>query len=304
MNENSFNYYFSDEFFAILTLFIFLNQSKKVAISELQIEVEGFHMTNNHKTLFTDEILHFLYSNTSFHGLCEEEQLQFLERFQTNDVFREMVEIAIALEETITEVEATMPKIQQKDLLLPQTEQKELLKSRMVVEDNVYYVPFEVLDNIYSPIVIAIQQSTSMKEFEAFCKGTILPLFNLSASQKRDLILLPFNETVNAPITFKNGKIQLSSFIHFMDQTYVGEAKIVPVIERAIELFKEDSIDNQRDLMILTDNQFTDFQALIATDFVAVLAELQVDVSVVAMSEIDFEVQPIPFADKVYFANE
>jgi hypothetical protein len=43
---------------------------------------------------------------------------------------------------------------------------------------------------------------------------------------------------------------------------------------------------------------------LIAGDFVAVLAELQVDVSVVAMSEIDFEVQPIPFADKVYFANE
>jgi hypothetical protein len=261
-------------------------------------------MTNKFKTLLTDEILHFLYSNVSFQGLTEEDQLQFLERFQTNDVFKEMIEIAIALEETITEVEATMPKIQQKDLLLPPREQKELLKSRMVVEDNVYYVPFEELDHIFSPLIIAMQQSTSMKEFEAFCKGTILPLFNLSALQKRDIILLPFNETVNTPIYFKNGKMQLQSFIYFMNQSYFGEAKIVPVLKQALELFKEDVIDHQRDLMIFTDSQFTDFQDLMAADFVQVITELQVDVSIVAMSEIDFEVQPIPFANKVYFANE
>ena len=112
-------------------------------------------MTNEYKTLLTDEILHFLYSNASFQSLSEEDQLQFLERFQTNDVFKEMINIAIALEETITEVEATMPKIQQKDLLLPQTRQKELLKSRMVIEDNVYYVPFEELDHIFSPLLFS-----------------------------------------------------------------------------------------------------------------------------------------------------
>ena len=202
-------------------------------------------MTNKDKTLLTDEILHFLYRNASFQGLSEGSQLQFLDIFLTNDVFKEMIKIAIALEETITEVEATMPKIQHKDLLLPQTKQKELLKSRTVVEDNVYYVPFEALDNIFSPIVIAIQQSTSMKEFEAFCKGTILPLLNLSALQRRDIILLPFNEKVNEPIYFKNGEIQLQSFIDFMRQSYGGEAKIVPVMERALEIFKEDSIENQ-----------------------------------------------------------
>lgn len=261
-------------------------------------------MTNKDKTLLTDEILRFLYRNASFQGLSEEEQINFLDIFLSNDTFKDMVEIAIALEETIKEVEATMPKIQQKDLLLPQTKQKELMKSRTIVEDNVYYVPFEEMGNIFSPIVIAFQQSNSMKEFEAFCKGMILPLFNLSALQKRDLILLPFNEKVNAPITFKNGKMQLTSFINFMKQTYVGKAKIVPALEQAIEIFNDDFIENERNLMILTDNQFTDFTSFMATDFSSVLADLKVDVSVVAMSEIDFEVQPIPFADKVYFANE
>ena len=56
--------------------------------------------------------------------------------------------------------------------------------------------------------------------------------------------------------------------------------------------------------MILTDNQFTDFNALIEQNFPQLLQDLVIDVSVIAMSEVDFEVQPIPFADKVFFANE
>lgn len=257
-------------------------------------------MTNEFKTILTDEILHYLYHNAFFKSLSEEDKRQLLENFRLNDVFKEMIKIAITLEAAIMEVEAMMPKIQQIDRLLPQNQ----LKSYTVVEGNVYYVPFETCDNIFSPIVIAIQQSYSMKEFEAFCKGIVLSLFNLSACQKRDIILLPFNESVNVPIYFKNGTIQLQSFINFMDQLYNGEAKIVPVIHQAVKIFSTDFICNQRDLVILTDNQFTDFEELITTNFVERLVELQVDISVVAMSEINFEVHPIPFAAKVFFADE
>lgn len=56
--------------------------------------------------------------------------------------------------------------------------------------------------------------------------------------------------------------------------------------------------------MIVTDNQFTDFNTLLNSDIAQQLALLNVDVSVIAMSEIDFEVQPIPFADKVFYVNE
>lgn len=260
-------------------------------------------MTNEIKTLLNDEILHFLYSNNAFQGLTEENQQQFLSRFQTNETFKEMVEISIALEEVITEVEATMPKIQDKDYVF-QREQKQLLKTRTVVSENVYYVPFDEMGKFYSPIIIAVQQSESMEEFEAFCKGVILPLFNLSAQQKRDIILLPFSENVRTPICFKNGLLEVDLLEVFMNENYGGEAKIVPILTQALEMFQQDTICNQRDLMIITDNQFTDFNEMQTADFSESFAELDVDVSVIAMSEVDFEVQPIPFAEKVFFANE
>ncbi len=261
-------------------------------------------MTNKIKTLLNDEILHFLYSNQAFQGLSEEEQQQFLNRFQTNETFKEMIEISMDLDEVITEVEATMPKIQDRDYVFQQQEQKQVLKSRTVVSGNVYYVPFDEVENIYSPIIIAVQQSESMKEFETFCKGIILPLFNLSALQKRDIILLPFCGNVSNPINFKNGLLKGDLLETFMNENFGGEAKIVPPLDQALELFYQDTICNQRDLMIITDNQFTDFDEMLTAEFSESLAELDVEVSVIAMSEVDFEVQPIPFADKVFFANE
>ena len=261
-------------------------------------------MTNDSRTLLNDEILHFLYSKASFQGLSEEEQQQFLLRFQTDDVFKEIIEISIALEETITEVEATMPKIQDRDFLLSQQEQKEVLKERMVVNGNVYYVPFDELDHIYSPMIIALQQSNTMAEFDTFCKGIILPLFNLCALQRRDIIILPFGKETKAPLHFKNGIMDTPTFDSFLNGEHSGEAAIVPVLTKALQLFKNDPINNQRDLMIITDNQFTDFNDLIQQDVTHTLRALNIDVSVIAMSEIDFEVQPITFADKVFFANE
>ena len=141
-------------------------------------------MTNEIKTILNDEILHFLYSNAAFQQLSEEEQQTFLQTFEYDELFKEMAEIAISLQETISEIEATMPKMQNKDLLMPQQEHRKLLKKRMKIEGNVYFVPFNELENLYSPYIICIQQSDTMVEFEAFSKGMLLPLFNLCTSPK------------------------------------------------------------------------------------------------------------------------
>ncbi|MGN7479278.1 vWA domain-containing protein [Solibacillus silvestris] len=261
-------------------------------------------MTNEYKTFFTDEILHFLYRNTSFQALKETEQQQFLGQFKQHRLFKEMIEISIALEEVIVEVEATMPKIQHKDFLFPQERQKQLLKNRTVVSDNVLHIPFEELENLFSPMVVIVQQSDSMHEFEAFCKGTIFPLFNLCAVQKRDLIIIPFSDKAEKPFLFKNGTLHVAMFDKFLQNHLKGEAQLVPALKMGFEIFEQDKISNQRDLMIITDNQFTDFHELIEQEFTERICDLSLDVSVIAMSEADFQVQPIPFADKVFFANE
>jgi len=261
-------------------------------------------MANDQKTLLNDEILHFLYKNASFQALEEAVQQQFIAKFKEDENFVEIIEISMSLQEMIQEVEATMPKMQDKDFLLTQQLQKQLLKERTVVEGNVYFVPFTEMEDVFSPMVVALQQSESMMEFEVFCKGTILPLFHLCASQKRDLIIVPFSNQVQQPIIFKNGVMALPMFDRFINTKSASDAEMVPAMTQVLAIFEGDSIDNGRDLMIITDNQFTDFQALMQAEFEETLNELDIDVSVIAMSEVDFEVQPIPFAPKVFFANE
>ncbi|MGE7981204.1 vWA domain-containing protein [Solibacillus sp. NPDC093137] len=261
-------------------------------------------MTNEYKTVLTDEILHFLYRNASFQALDENQQQQFLEKFGQQPLFIEVIEIAIAVEEMIAEVEATMPKIQDKDYLFPIEQQKQLLKDRMVIDGNVLYVSFDEMKNRYSPMIVIVQQSDAMQEYEAFTKGTILPLFNLCAVQKRDLIILPFSNKPAQPLLFKNGKIDIELFDQFLQQYLPGDAQIIPAIDKAIEFFTQDNIDNQRDLMIITDNQFTDFHKFEQQVTAGKMQELDIDLAVIAMSETNFESQPIAFADKVFFAND
>lgn len=261
-------------------------------------------MANDHKTLLNDEILHFLYKNASFQALEEATQQQFIAKFKEDEHFVEIIEISMSLQEMIQEVEATMPKMQDKDFLLLQQQQKQFVKERTVVEGNVYFVPFQEIEDVFSPMVVALQQSESMLEFDAFCKGTIIPLFHLCASQKRDLIVVPFSNMVHEPIVFKHGVMELPMFEEFIMTGSTLDAELAPAIEQVLAIFEADQINNGRDLMIITDNQFTDFQAVMQADFEQPLNELDIDVSVIAMSEVDFEVQPIPFAQKVFFANE
>lgn len=266
--------------------------------------MEGFHMTIEYNTFLTDEILRFLYRSASFQALNEQQQQQFLAHFSQQPLFKEVVELSITLEEMIEEVEATMPKIQEKDFLLPVEQQKQLLKNYTVAKGNVLYIPFEELENVYSPLIVLVQQSDSMYEHEVFSKGTILPLFNLCTVQKRDLIILPFSNELAKPLVFKQGLLHISIFDQFLQNHLKGKAQIVPAIKQALDLFDQDKINNQRDLMIITDNQFFDFQTLMQQKLTERIDELRVDISVIAMSEQDFQEQPTPFADKVFFANE
>ncbi|MEK4229953.1 hypothetical protein [Solibacillus sp. FSL H8-0538] len=98
-----------------------------------------------------------------------------------------------------------MPKFQNKDFSLPINEHKKIVKERTKVEDNVYFVPFVDHVKHYSPFIICMQQSDTMAEFESFCKGLIIPLFNDCTRQKRDLVIIPFGDKVGEPIVFERG---------------------------------------------------------------------------------------------------
>ncbi|ATP41122.1 hypothetical protein CSE16_14275 [Solibacillus sp. R5-41] len=261
-------------------------------------------MTENMNTQLTDEILHFLYSHFAFQALHEQEQQQFIAHFQHNAQFKEIVVIASTLQESIVELEAMMPKIQDKDVLLPPETYSQLMKEQTIVSDNIYYVPFGQKGKMYSPIVIALQQSDAMKTMQAFCKATILPIFNLCARQQRDLVVIPFGQTVGKPLYFHHAHLQPQLFSDFIDGNKGGEAQILPALMKARELLQKCPIQNDAELIIITDNHYTDVAALSKNDIGKTLKQLRIDVSVIAMSEKDFEDQPISFADKVLFAEQ
>ncbi|MEG0470939.1 MAG: hypothetical protein RR588_01260 [Solibacillus sp.] len=261
-------------------------------------------MTENMKTQLTDEILHFLYSHFAFQALQEQDQQQFITHFQHNAQFKEIVEIASTLQESIVELEAMMPKIQDPDILLPPESYSQLMKGQTIVSDNIYYVPFGQQGKRYSPIVIVLQQSDAMNEMQAFCKATILPIFNLCARQQRDLVILPFAGNVGKPLHFQHAHFQPPLFAEFIEGNRGGEAEILPVLNTALGILQQCPIQNNAELIIITDNQYTDGAALINNDIGQKLQQLNADVSVIAMCEKDFEAQPIPFADKVFFAEQ
>ena len=261
-------------------------------------------MATDSKNILNDEILSFLYSSPAFQQLTEDKQQDFLQMFREDQYFKEVITTAMSLQETITEVEATMPKMMDKDILLPPDAHKKLIKDQTHVEGNVYFVPFMYNLKNAAPLIICVQLSESIVEFEKFCKGALWPLFNVCVRQKRDLVIVPFGETVGEPLTFEFGHMNIELFNEFIHSTLAGEAKIVPALQKALSIFEQDEVKIDPELMIVTDNQFTDFNTMLSGDFAQQLAHLNVEVSVIAMSEIDFEVQPFPFADKVFYVNE
>lgn len=260
-------------------------------------------MTNS-TTPSNDKILHFLYSNIAFQQLGEAQQLQFIELFGQDEKFQEMIEVALMLQESIQELEATMPKILERDHLFVKTEQHELLKANTIIEGNVYHIPFAKKRNHFSPFIVCVQLSQSMAQYEVYYKGLLLPLFNLCARQQRDLIILPFNEANSEPIYYRHGQFTMESFQQLFSLQQQGEAKIVPAIEQSLALLAQDEIQHVPEVIFVTDNQFTDYEVMQQANYEAAFLDVDAEVSVIAMSEVDFDVQPIPFANKVFYAGE
>lgn len=260
-------------------------------------------MTNFTPTL-NDTILHFLYSNIAFQQLEEAEQQAFIERFGQDEMFQEIVEVALSMQESIQEVEATMPKILNRDYLFHKTEQHELLKASTIRKGNVYHVPFAKKQTNFSPFIVCVQCSQSMEQHEILYKGLLLPLFNLCARQQRDLIIVPFNDEQHEPIAYKHGQFTVDSFSALFSMEQRGEANIVPAIEQALALLAQDEIQHAPEVMFVTDNQFSDFERMQQANYEAAFLDVDAEVSVIAMSEVDFDVQPIPFANKAFYAGE
>lgn len=255
------------------------------------------------ETIFTDESLHFLYSSPMFNQLSETAQRQFFATFEQHESLAEILAVAADLYTSVQEVEAIVPPMIQSERTLSEIEvYHQQLKAGAKQQDNVIFVPFG--QRQASPFVVLLQHSESMAAIAAYMKGLILPLFNLCAKQNRDLIILPFAEQPLAPFVFERGLLNVQAFAELIDLPMTGEANLLPAMEQAYELFAQDAVQQSRELFIVTNNDLCDVSLLQESDYLRALAKAEIELSIIAQSEKQFALKPIPFAQKVYFVED
>lgn len=256
--------------------------------------------------MINDEVLSYLYSSEMFKYLAEEEQRVFLQSYAKDEQFLQIMNIALTFQAEISEVEALVPTLFDSNEIMKKnskTVRKNTLKDLVVMEDNVYFVPFHKKKDLAAPLIIALDCSVYMNEFESQAKGLIVPFLNVCAEQKRDCIVLPFAETTDRPIVFTHGELQVASMNKFLQRSTRNRAKLLPVLKVALSIINLYKVKQDAELMIVTTNYFDDFIEAKSSNYVQQLKSKHVELSVIAMDAQQFNEEPLDFIDKVFFAD-
>lgn len=250
----------------------------------------------------SDEALHLLYSSRLFQSFSEKDQQAFLERYGKHETFQEMINVAIGLNEVVKEVESYVPALTD--------EVKDYFKkpnisivNRIKVENNLYYYPFGENVKHQGPLIICLQQGETMEEFSVFCKGLMLPLFDMCYREKRDLIVIPFAES-NHDISFVFGQPLWDEFDQFLDCDLKGEAHLIPALKKAIVKIDEADVKEQIELIVFSNHLLSDYDKDHYEQLAKELKSRGVTFAGIAMSETLFREQPLYFFDKIYFVQE
>ena len=251
---------------------------------------------------FTDEMLHFLYRSSIFQSFTEDEQVAFLQRYKENVAFHEILQVAINLNEVIAEVERTIPSITEEITNYFKQPRRSISKC-LKIEDNVYHYPFGECIKEQGPFIVCLQQGNRMEGVSLFCKGMIMPLFEMCYRQKRDLIIIPFSEDVEE-LRFEFGKSHLHTFDQFIGMDKKGDAQIIPILKRIITIVDEADVKDQTEVMLITNNDLLDYNEDKVLKLVDILKERFVSITAVSVSEQHNEKHPMRFLENIYYVNE
>ena len=263
---------------------------------------EAISMKSNPNHKFTDEMLHFLYSSSIFQSFTEEEQSAFLQKYSGNRAFFEILQVAIRLNEVIVEIERIIPSIPE-DVGQYYKQPRRSITERVTIEDNVYHFPFGENLKERGPFIVCIQQGDRMEDVSLHCKGMLLPLFDMCYLQKRDLIILAFSDDIEE-LRFEYGESSFPTFDMFISTYKMGDAKIIPVLEHVITLWEQAAVKNESEVMLITNNELSDYSEEKLMKLVHTIKERSISITAVAMSEQQFEKQPMHFLDKIFFVYE
>ena len=253
------------------------------------------------KTLFYDDVLRFLYSSEMFQQLTEEAQQLFLQQFARDEAFVNSISVAVDFLEKAGKMEGSVPPVTpyedegRRDIR--STQRKLTLKDKAFTKGNVTYVPFRHRIDHAAPLIIGLDTSKGMKEYEIQAKGLILPLLELCAGQKRDCIVI----TINDRCLFPHGELIPEGVQRLQQMKMEDEQDMALLYKQALHLFEAYRVKEDAEFMLLTANTFD--AASIPDVLIEEFAWRRIELSAIALNADRFEKAPLLFLDKVFFPN-
>lgn len=104
------------------------------------------------------------------------------------------------------------------------------------------------------PIVLCLDQSSSMKAKDEISKGFMLALMSIARKQKRDFAYIPFDRKAPETYIFEKGKISISQMIELAENFLNGGTDFHPPLEKSLKVIQNSRFKNS-DIIFITDGE-------------------------------------------------
>lgn len=103
------------------------------------------------------------------------------------------------------------------------------------------------------PIVICLDQSSSMNSLDTQSKGFVLALAMIAKKQRRDFCIITFSNKVSKIYLYEKGKITPNQLVELATDFNGGGTQYAPALIKAMEIIEKYKRFNNADLIFVTD---------------------------------------------------
>jgi Uncharacterized protein containing a von Willebrand factor type A (vWA) domain len=104
------------------------------------------------------------------------------------------------------------------------------------------------------PIVLCLDQSSSMKSQDTISKGFALALMSIARRQRRDFTLILFSDRAREPKVYHHGKISVDDMIQLATTFLSGGTDFSNALQKALEVIQSSRF-RQADVVFVTDGE-------------------------------------------------
>ncbi|MEL3961357.1 VWA domain-containing protein [Lysinibacillus endophyticus] len=212
-----------------------------------------------------------------FHQLSIKEQLQLAKELQSNPSLKQIADLTGKLKPFVTKKQQR----EEKDFTIHNIHVGQEISKLIPMELAKFKYPLTRLDFLrrfseyetfqydatpppkgIGPIVFCIDESSSMYSIKNECKAFSLALLMIAKKQKRDMVIIPFSDSLGEVQYFYKGHSSIEQLMDFCNSFLSGGTNFELPLLKSLEIIN-DSPFKKADILFLTDGS-----SFLATSFI------------------------------------